>query len=204
MLTYLFAAVSLGLSAGLTPGPLFATIIAQTMKHGLREGAKTACAPLLSDAPIIAAALWLLAGLAAYRQVLGLLAVAGGLFVAYLAWENFHAKPPTVETDAPAANSLRKGIAVNLLNPYPYLFWLTVGGPLLMNAHHQHGPAAVAFFLAVFYASLSGATLLLALAVSKSRRAFTGRGYVLVMRVLALGLLILAFLLLREGWRLLT
>ncbi len=203
MLTYLIAAVSLGLSAGLAPGPLFATVIAQTVRHGLREGAKTACSPLLTDLPVIVAALWLLAGLAAYRQLLGLIAVAGGLFVAYLAWENFRARPPAGSADAPAANSLLKGAAVNLLSPHPYLFWLTVGGPLLVSAYNQHGPAAVALFLAAFYASLVGAMTLLALAVSKSRRALAGRGYIIVMRVLALGLLVLAFLLLREGWRLL-
>jgi threonine/homoserine/homoserine lactone efflux protein len=204
MLTYLLAAVSLGLSAGFTPGPLLATIIAQTMRHGLREGVKTACAPLLSDAPIIAAALWLLAGLAAYRQILGLVAVAGGLFVARLAWENWRARPPGGQPDATAANSLLKGIAVNLLSPHPYLFWLTVGGPLLMNAYNRHGPAAVALFLAVFYACLVGAMMFLALVAGRSRRALTGRGYVIVMRVLAVLLLILSFLLLREGWRLLA
>jgi threonine/homoserine/homoserine lactone efflux protein len=204
MLTYLLAAVSLGLSAGFTPGPLLATIIAQTMRHGLREGVKTACAPLLSDAPIIAAALWLLAGLAAYRQILGLVAVAGGLFVARLAWENWRARPPGGQPDATAANSLLKGIAVNLLSPHPYLFWLTVGGPLLMNAYSRHGPAAVALFLAVFYACLVGAMMFLALVAGRSRRALTGRGYVIVMRVLAVLLLILSFLLLREGWRLLA
>jgi threonine/homoserine/homoserine lactone efflux protein len=203
MLTYLLAAVSLGLSAGLSPGPLLATVIAQTMKYGFREGAKTACSPLLTDLPIIVAAVWLLAGLAAYRHILGLVAVAGGLFVAYLAWETFRAGPPSAETGARAANSVLKGAAVNLLSPHPYLFWLTVGGPLLLGGYREN-PATAAAFLACFYVSLIGAMTLLALAVAKSRRAITGRGYAIVMKILAGGLLILAALLLREGWRLLS
>jgi len=204
MLTYLFAGLSLGLSAGLAPGPLFATVIAQTVRFGLREGAKTACSPLLTDLPIILASVWLLASLAAYRQILGLVALAGGLFVAHLAWENLRAAPPAAGSDAARARSLLKGAAVNLLSPHPYLFWLTVGGPLLLGGWREHGPAAVVLYLASFYASMIGAMVLVALAVSRSRRAFTGRGYTLVMRVLAGGLFILAILLLRESYRLLS
>ncbi len=204
MLTYLLAGVSLGLSAGLTPGPMLAAIVAQTMKHGFREGAKVACAPILSDAPIIIGSVWLLAGLAAYRQVLGLLALAGGLFVVYLAWENFRAAPPSgeVRTET-AANSVLKGVAVNLLSPNPYIFWLTVGGPLLVGGWRED-PARAAVFLASFYACLVGAMTLVAVAAARSRRAFTGRGYVIVMRLLALGLLVLAVLLFYQGYKLLT
>lgn len=203
MLTYLFAGVSLGLSAGLVPGPLFATVIAQTMKYGFREGAKAACSPLLTDLPIIVAAVWLLASLAAYRQLLGLLALAGGLFVAYLAWENFRARPPSAAPDATAANSVLKAAAVNILSPHPYLFWLTVGGPLIVGGYREN-PAHAVLFLASFYLSLIGAMILLALAVAKTRRAFTGRRYTAVMKVLAGGLLLLAALLLREGYKLLS
>jgi threonine/homoserine/homoserine lactone efflux protein len=31
--------------------------------------------------------------------------------------------------------SLGKGVSVNFLNPNPYLFWLTIGTPLLLEAH---------------------------------------------------------------------
>ena len=42
-----------GLSAGFSPGPLMALVISQTLKHGIREGAKVAVAPLITDLPII-------------------------------------------------------------------------------------------------------------------------------------------------------
>ena len=31
--------------------------------------------------------------------------------------------------------SLAKGVSLNFLNPNPYLFWLTIGTPLLLEAH---------------------------------------------------------------------
>ncbi|MDR7865747.1 MAG: LysE family translocator [Sporomusaceae bacterium] len=204
MLAFLLAGASLGLSAGLSPGPLFALVIAQTMKYGRREGIKAACSPLATDLPIIVAATWLLAAFAAYQQLLGLIALAGGLFVAHMAWENARSGPLSAEdADSEAANSIFRGALVNLLSPHPYLFWLTVGSPLLLTAW-QDGPASAVAFLTAFYACLVGAKILLAYVVSKSRPAFTGRGYIIVMRLLAALLAVLAILLVREGWQLLV
>jgi threonine/homoserine/homoserine lactone efflux protein len=42
----------LGLSCGLAPGPLMALVLAQSLRHGAREGCKIALAPLLTDMPI--------------------------------------------------------------------------------------------------------------------------------------------------------
>jgi Putative threonine efflux protein len=202
MLTYLLAGVSLGLSSGLSPGPLFAAVITQTLKYGRREGIKVACSPLITDLPIVIAATCLLASIAAYKQVLGAIAVAGGLFIAYMAYENARACPPDTAVDPAAANSIAKGAAINFLSPHPYVFWLTVGSPLLINGYRE-GPACAAAFLVSFYASLTGAKILLAYAVGKSRRALTGRTYILVMRMLAVLLLLFAGLLFHEGYRLL-
>ncbi len=203
MLGFLLAGASLGLSAGLSPGPLFALVIAQTMRYGLREGVKAACSPLATDLPIIVAATWLLAAIAAYQQILGLIALAGGLFVAHMAWENARSGPPAAANDPAAANSVLRGAVVNLLSPHPYLFWLTVGGPLLLSGWRE-SPASAAAFILGFYSCLVGAKILLALIVAKSRHAFTGRGYIVVMRLLAALLLVLAGFLFYEAWKLLS
>ncbi|MDT8901597.1 LysE family translocator [Anaeroselena agilis] len=204
MLAFLLAGASLGLSAGLSPGPLFALVIAQTVKYGRREGIKAACSPLVTDLPVIVAAVWLLSAVAAYKHILGLIALAGGLFVAHMAWENARSGPPPADADtAVAANSVFRGAVVNLLSPHPYLFWLTVGGPLLLGGWRE-SPANAVAFLAGFYASLVGAKILLAYLVAKSRHAFTGPRYTLVMRALAGLLFVLAVCLFYEGWQLLS
>jgi threonine/homoserine/homoserine lactone efflux protein len=51
MTSAVLSGAALGLSAGVTPGPLLALVIAQTLTHGPREGGKVALAPLLTDAP---------------------------------------------------------------------------------------------------------------------------------------------------------
>lgn len=89
MMTALASGVLLGLFCGLAPGPLLALVLAQTLRHGAREGCKIALTPLITDAPIIVLALGLAAKLAQLRPLLGIVSIAGGAFVLYLAWDSF-------------------------------------------------------------------------------------------------------------------
>lgn len=198
MLTALASGLLLGLSAGIAPGPMLTLVIAQTLRHGWREGAKIALAPLITDPPIILVA-WLLASrFAQWQTLLGIIGIAGGLFVLYLAWETLRPASRHPATSATSPRSWLKGIATNLLNPHPWLFWLTVGTALLANALQQDGSAA-ATFLAGFYAFLVGSKVGLALLVSRSRHFLSGRYYRGVMRVLAGLLVLFAVFLVRGG-----
>jgi len=127
MITALASGILLGLSAGLSPGPMLALVVAQTLRHGSREGCKVALTPLVTDAPIILVALVLASKLAELRPLLGIVSIAGGAFVLYLAWESFWPVRQASETPAERPRSWFKGIVTNLLNPHPYLFWLVIG-----------------------------------------------------------------------------
>jgi threonine/homoserine/homoserine lactone efflux protein len=191
----------LGLSAGIAPGPMLALVIAETLTHSVRSGVRVAMAPLLTDVPIILLSVLVLQGLAASDAVLGVIAVAGGLYLLYLARESLRATglPPDAAKAAP--RSLRKGVTTNLLNPHPYLFWITVGGPMLVRGAGGAGAGwlAPALFLAAFYASLVGAKVGVALLTGRMRDFVRSRAYVLTMRLLGLALLLFALLLFREG-----
>jgi len=63
--------VTLGLSAGFSPGPLLALVVSQTLQYGTMEGIKVAIAPLLTDCPIILVSLFVLARVANSPAVLG-------------------------------------------------------------------------------------------------------------------------------------
>jgi threonine/homoserine/homoserine lactone efflux protein len=119
------------------PGPLLVLLLAQTLRHGPREGCKIALTPLVTDAPIIVVALVMAAKVAELRPLLGLVSIAGGAFVLYLAWDSI--RPTRVAPEAPAEppRSWFKGIFINLLSPHPWLFWLTVGGAILAKACGQ-------------------------------------------------------------------
>jgi threonine/homoserine/homoserine lactone efflux protein len=200
MITALVSGVFLGLACGLSPGPLLALLLAQTLRHGPREGCKIAMTPLITDAPIIVVALVVAVKLTKLGALLGIVSIAGGAFVLYLAWDSF--RPARMDAEAPAERprSWFKGTLTNLLSPHPWLFWLTVGAATLAKAMAQSWLVAIAF-LCGFYLLLVGSKVLVAVMAGRSRDLLAGRPYRLVMRVLALLLAFFALLLFREGLR---
>jgi len=200
MMTALATGVLLGLFCGLAPGPLLALVLAQTLRHGAREGCKIAFSPLVTDAPIIALALALAAKMAQLRPLLGIVSIAGGAFVLYLAWDGFRPARVAAEAQDEHPGSWLKGILTNLLNPHPWLFWLTVGAATLAKAMAQNWLAAAAF-LCGFYLLLVGSKVLVVMLAARSRGFLAGRPYRVVMRILAVLLVFFALLLFREGWK---
>ena len=196
-LELLGAGAAFGLAAGLSPGPLLALVVTQTVRHGPREGLKVALAPLITDAPIVLGSVLVLSRIAS-DALLGVVALVGGLFVAYLAIESIRTTRLDTDGGAGEPRSWRQGALVNALSPHPYLFWITVGAPILVGAA-AGGLAGPVAFLVGFYACLIGSKVTVAAAVGASRGALTGRAYPWIMRILGAILLVLAVVLLREG-----
>jgi threonine/homoserine/homoserine lactone efflux protein len=189
---FLASWILLGLSAGLSPGPILTLVITETLKYSPREGIKVAVSPLITDAPIVAAAAFGLSQLSDHTAVVGVIYLLGGGFLAYLGIDSLRFKgADLLPLEAAPPRSLRRGIIANFLNPSPYLFWLSIGAPLVVAAWRT-SPAAAAAFLIVFYLLLVGSKVLIALAVGKSRRFLRSRGYILVIRCLGAALLIFA------------
>jgi threonine/homoserine/homoserine lactone efflux protein len=199
----LFAGAALGLSAGLSPGPLLALVIVQTLAFSVREGAKVAASPLVTDAPIVLCALLLTSGLAEHPRLLATLTLCGAAYLCRCALGSLRFRPPN-ETPIPVQpQSFRKGVFANLLNPSPYLFWGTVGAPLLTQAWAGGASAAVAF-LGGFFGCLVGAKVLVAMLTGRFGPLLGGRGYVLGMPGLGIMLLGYAGWFARTAWELLT
>ena len=199
MLTVLSAALVYGLTGGLAPGPLMTLVLTQTLRHGAREGIKTALAPLITDGPIIAVLLVFLDEVAAIKPLIGAIGIAGTLYLLWLAWESWTSPPPSAaDVSTAAPRSIVRGALVNLLNPNPYLFWLTAGTPMLVKAWRQ-GWIVAAAFIAIFFLCLVGSKIALALAVARSRERIAGRWYRPAMRVLATLLVVFAVIVARDA-----
>ena len=127
MWTFLAYGAVLGLSAGLSPGPLLALVVSQTLRHGTREGLRVAAAPLFTDVPIICLGLVLLTSLKEPDFVLGVLSFIGCVFVGYLGLTSFRQQPIELDLRQDTPRSYFKGMLTNALSPHPYLFWVSVG-----------------------------------------------------------------------------
>ena len=178
--------LALGLGAGLAPGPLLAVVVAATLDRGFAAGARVAVAPLVTDLPIVVLCVLVLQGLP--DEALAALSVAGAAFVAYLAVDALRSTDPAA---APSAD-LRRGALVNALSPHPWLFWISVGGPLLVEAA-EDSVAAAAGFVVAFYVLLVGSKVVIAGLVAAGRRDSWARAVAPVSAAL-LGLAALALL----------
>lgn len=198
MIELLIAGITLGFYSGFSPGPLLVLVISQTLKHGYREGVKVAFAPVITDLPIILVTLLFLSIISGYTSILGIIAISGGLYLSYLAYKSFKTRELIEKFDLEEPKSLKKGITVNLLNPSPYLFWITVGGPLLIRAYNTDVLSPLIFIIS-FYALLIGSKIVLAYVTGKSREFLMGRTYLYIIRILGVVLIIFALYFLIQG-----
>jgi len=207
MIADLFAAAltggALGLSAGLSPGPLFALVMVQTLTYGVREGVKVAAAPLLTDLPIVLVALALASALATQPVLLAVLTLCGAGYLGFCAWESLRFTGQGGAKPQSRPGSVRKGVLANFLNPSPYLFWCGVGAPLLLR-HWNAGAGAALAFLGGFYVCIVGAKVLVAVISGRAGPVVGSPAYALVMRALGVMLLGYAGWFMLEAWRLIT
>lgn len=198
MTTYFLEGIALGFGSGVAPGPMFALVLSAALRGGFRSGAAVAMAPLITDIPIVILCLTVVSQLS--DDVVRLLTLAGALVLLWYAFEALRDARTTSLADLrgnaervpSAGRSLQQGIIANFVNPSPWLFWISVGGPLVTHAWTASPVNAVAFIVP-FYVLLVGSKVALAGAVGAGRGHLSDRGYRLVL-VLAAALLVgLAF-----------
>lgn len=202
----LLAGLALGLSAGLSPGPLLALIVSATLARGWRGGVQAAIAPLVSDLPVVVLSITVLSVVPDALVVA--LSAAGALVLAWFGVHGLrearHAELPHLRAGAPTATqrTWARAALVNVLSPSPWLFWATVGGPILIATWRQ-SPASGAAFLLGFYLLLIGSKVALALGLAATRHRLSARAYRAILLGSAGLMLVLAALLGASAVRLL-
>jgi threonine/homoserine/homoserine lactone efflux protein len=194
------AGLVLGLSAGFAPGPLMTLVLMQSLKHGVKEGLKTSLVPLMTDLPVILLSLWFTAQASRLRPLLGVISLAGGLFVLRLAWQSLRPSLPAEDASTEPPRSWQKGLVTNFLSPNPWLFWFTVGAATVLKAR-QVGWDAVLVFFVIFYLLLCGIKALMAVIAGKGRAFLRGRAYRLVLQTLGVALAVFSLSLFWEAWK---
>ncbi|RIH83821.1 homoserine/Threonine efflux protein [Calidithermus terrae] len=152
---------SLGLWAGVNPGPLTLLVIRQALTHGAGAAALASLAPLLTDSFAI-----VLAFLVARSLPPGLeraLEAVGGAFLVYLGCKGLRRSGP-VGGRGTALNGLRDAVVVNLTNPHMYLFWFAVGAGQLKRPLPEP-----LWFVLGFYPAIVGSKALIGLLIARYR-----------------------------------
>lgn len=202
MLTYVVLGLTTGLSAGVSPGPLLTLVVAASLRSGLAGGLRVALAPFISDLPIVALAVFLVGQLPA--SALRWVGTAGGLVVLWIGVEILRSArkadlPAETGAGGDPHRELWRGALVNIANPHPYLFWLTVGGPALVRGWAESPWHALAF-VAPFYALLVGSKMAVAWLVSRQRGRLSLTGYRRVLALCGVAMLGMAGWLIWQAW----
>lgn len=117
----IISGITLGSGNGLSPGPLAAMTISETLSKGFRGGLLVSIAPFLSD-PIILGTTYLLVSFAATGfDALGYLGIIGGVFIIYLGYKTI-TFDGEVRAETTNGSVLRNAVILNLFNPYPLYF----------------------------------------------------------------------------------
>ncbi len=192
MIHYFLSGAAFGLANGLSPGPLLMLVISQSLRYGKREGMKVALAPLITDFFMIAVIALVLSQVPKTNAFLAILSILGAGLIAFFGIGCLRSRPLTMNTRAEKAHSVLKGVVINLLNPFPYLFWTLIGTPILLEALSINVAMAV-IFIGMFYVCFVGSNMLLAIGIGHTRQFLQGRAYLMLMRVLGLLLLYFAY-----------
>jgi threonine/homoserine/homoserine lactone efflux protein len=189
--SYIITGVVFGLTAGITPGPLLTLVFSETLKHGTKEGIKISFAPLLTDLPIVLGAIYLVSYITNLLTLYGFIAILGSIFLSYLAYESIFFRGINTNNSTLRPQSIKKGIIANFLNPAPYIFWITIGSPIVLQAKERNLFAALSF-IASMYICLVGSKVLVAFLVGRSRLFLKSNTYIYIIRGLGIVLFLFA------------
>ncbi|MCX7818288.1 MAG: LysE family translocator [Kiritimatiellae bacterium] len=144
-----------GLSGAMSPGPVFAATVAESVRRGARAGPQIVAGHAALEIMLIAA---LLAGLDRWLRreaVRTALLLGGGLALIALAVrmaadvraDRFVSSPSRIAPAPPSAlHPVVLGVVLSLSNPYWILWWATIGLAMLSPAVEQGWPSVAAVY----------------------------------------------------------
>ncbi|HPB74882.1 MAG TPA: LysE family transporter, partial [Chromatiaceae bacterium] len=111
---FLFIGLLLGLSSGISPGPLLTLVIAETLRYGLGAGIRVAITPFITDLPIILLTLIILSRLANYEWLLGVISLVGGIVLLIMGFDCLMARGVVTAGEAARSKETLKNDPISL------------------------------------------------------------------------------------------
>lgn len=147
---------AMGFSIASMPGPIMALIATETLRRGVRSGLHAAIAPVCVDGLVMLPLVLVLHAAIPSGIVAVAIGVAGGAFLLWLGVQSLRAwsaaLPAVTSSDlATGLPSFLKGVLTHLMNPYPYVFWGTVGLAFVRDGFQTGGLFGALHFPVVFW-----------------------------------------------------
>ena len=175
----LLLAYAMGFSVASMPGPILALITTETLRRGAWPGAQTALAPMCVDACVMLPLVMVLQSSIPSGAGALVIGLAGGAFLFWLGLQSFRAGPaPAAPGGRRASRRLPpflKSVLTQLMNPYAYIFWGTVGFAFVREGFETRGLQGAVSFPAGFWLGAGTMNFLVVYLVSRGRRFLPAR-----------------------------
>lgn len=201
----------IGFSVASIPGPTIILIASETLRKGAGAGLSVMTAPLLLDALLmLPLGLFFQALLPVESGRTGLMIIGGGLLV-WFGLQSIRTGPDeksaAAKLDSPALDGRRetrpfsKGILVHLTSPYPYLYWGTVGAPLVRQGFESGGLWTAAIFPLGFWVGTTSFTLVVIALLARGKKLLSPPWQLFFHRALGALLIATGVFLMMKGWQ---
>ena len=180
-----FAAMSLllayatGFSVASMPGPILALITTETLRRGTWPGAQIALAPMCVDACVMLPLVMVLQSTVPSGPGAIAMGIVGSGFLVSLGLQSLRAgsqpMAPGSRRGGSRLPSFLKGALTQLMNPYAYLFWGTVGFAFVRQGFQANGLQGALAFPLGFWLGAGTMNFLVVYLVGRGRRYMPAR-----------------------------
>ena len=176
-----FASFVVALSGALMPGPVLAVTLAGSRRHGFWFGPRVVLGHALVELPLVLLLYWGLGEALKSSWIVILIGSVGAVAMAVMAVGMLCQTRRVDDPDAHQGGVLRlgavpSGAVTSLLNPYWYLWWVTIGAVMVTSVQTAGWLGLVVFFAGHISGDL-GWYSMISFGVSRGRRYLQGRLY---------------------------
>jgi threonine/homoserine/homoserine lactone efflux protein len=191
IINYILTGLILGITAGISPGPLMAVLVSETVKGNIKNGIVISIIPVITDIPLILLTVFILKNFENLNFLFNILYLIGGATLIYFGIKDLFIKKVSLVYQPEKFSSLKKGITTNLVNPHPYIFWIFIGVPFMIqgNIYQMLG------FVLSFFTGIVGSKISIALSVDKGKKFIESEKYIYIIRISGFILIIFGLML---------
>lgn len=198
----LWLGVLFGLGASLSIGPVFVSMIEESVIRGFKSGFQVIVGSAIADIIMLIPALlasWFLTKVSSASFFIGLIGASYFIYLGICSIRDAR-RIFTVRQTATygARRSLWKGMIGNVINPATWTFWVVTGTPTMLKAYETSGFLGFACFMLAWFFTASGIETLISYTVSKTKKRIGVKGQSGFMLVSAITFFGIATLLMKD------
>lgn len=189
----------LGLTAGISPGPVSTLTISKSITSGYKEGLKFIFLILFIDILIATFILKTLVHFTDLKLFVAIISICGGLFLGYMGL-NIILKPfSQAEFNNSEKVSIRETVAIAFLNPNVYIFWTSIAFPIIAK-YELSANLILNGFMQGFYFAMLLILIIISIAASSCKSYMAGNKFKLFLKFKAALLILFSLILFRFGY----